>query len=229
MKRQVWLEAGALRRSKIDSATDSSFGSQWRMWMAVLTAVRGEAAVYRAGGAILGDCLLRTVGREALRGLCAGDGLAAPWGGQEGRGTISYPSMIRIQSVPNRRADGRALPPRRIGAEIYDTVRSITGGQGPSGTQSRGLGPIWHKEGERGRKAGLDQQRDQSDRHGPDDRLPTNNGVGGGLSLGNLGYTDAGHCRWPTTDRETIVGGNHHSRPKFRRRDVQDDFETCTC
>ncbi|CAN5427395.1 hypothetical protein BH20ACI3_BH20ACI3_29810 [soil metagenome] len=206
----VLLEAGALRRSKIDSATALLLSeSVARMWIGGQTAVRGE------GSGVIRDGLVRFLailfvekqfGREAAATELLRQRLA--FGAVAKRDApISRSTPLDdtyFNSVPNRGAMVWRLADRRLGRETFmATVREQlqAGKDNLHGLSLAALrGALAQKGGEK-LKTLLDQQIDQVVDMDLMIGLPQQRGSEWVSALRNLGSTDALVTVTATTDR----------------------------
>jgi tetratricopeptide (TPR) repeat protein len=206
----VLLEAGALRRAKIDSATALLLSEAVaRMWIGGQTAVRGE------GSGVIRDGLVRFLatlfvekqfGREAAAAELLRQRLAF--------GAVSKTDAplsrstplddTYFNSVPNKGAMVWRLADRRIGREIFmATVREQlqAGKDNLNGLSLAALrGALAQRGGEK-LKTLLDQQIDQVADMDLMIGLPQQRGSEWVSALRNLGSTDALATVTATTDR----------------------------
>ena len=206
----VLLEAGALRRLKMDSATALLISEAVaRVWIGGQTAVRGE------GSGVVRDGLVRFLatlfiekqfGREAsaaelLRQRLA-FGAVAKRDAPLARSTPLDDTYFN--SVPNRGAMVWRLADRRIGREAFiATVREQlqAGKDNLNGLSLAALRAALAQKGGEGLKTLLDQQIDQVIDMDLMIGLPQQRGAESVSALRNLGSTDAVVTVSATTDR----------------------------
>ena len=206
----VLLEAGALRRSKIDSATALLISETVaRMWIGGQTAVRGE------GSGVIRDGLVRflanlfvekqfgreAAGAELLRQRLA-FGAVAKRDAPLSRSTPLDDTYF--SSVPNRGSMVWRLVDRRVGRETFiATVREQlqAGKDNPNGISLAALRVALAQKGGEKLKTLLDQQIDQVIDMDLMIGLPQQRGAESVSALRNLGSTDAVVTVSATTDR----------------------------
>jgi hypothetical protein len=206
----VLLEAGALRRSKIDSATALLLSEAVaRVWIGGLTAVRGE------GSGVIRDGLVRFLatlfvekqfGREAAAAELFRQRLAfAAVAKRDAPLSRSTPlDDTYFSSVPNRGAMVWRLADRRIGREGFmSTVREQlqAGKDDLNGLSLAALRVALAQRGGENLKTLLDQQIDQVVDMDLMIGLPQQRGSEWVSALRNLGSTDALVMATATTDR----------------------------
>ncbi|MCM3905502.1 MAG: tetratricopeptide repeat protein, partial [Pyrinomonadaceae bacterium] len=206
----VLIEAGALRRLKIDS-TNALLLSEAvaRMWIGAQTAVRGE------GSGVIRDGLVRflatlfiekqfgreAAGAELLRQRLAFTAVAK----RDAPLSRSTPlDDTYFSSVPNRGALVWRLIDRRVGREIFiNTVREQlqAGKDNLNGISLAGLRAALAQKGGEKLKTLLDQQIDQVTDMDLMIGLPQQRGAEWVSALRNLGSTDAVVAVAATSDR----------------------------
>lgn len=206
----VLLEAGALRRFKIDSATALLISEAVaRVWIGGQTATRGE------GSGVIRDGLVRFLatlfiekqfGREAAAAELLRQRLAFDAVAQRDAPLSRSTSLddTYFNSVPNRGAMVWRLADRRIGREIFvATVREQlqAGKDNINGLSLAGLRAALAQKGGERLKTLLDQQIDQVVDMDLMIGLPQQRGSEWVSALRNLGSTDALVTVTATTDR----------------------------
>lgn len=211
----ILLEAGAFRRSKIDSATALLVSEAMaRLWLGGQIAVRGE------GGGLLRDGLTRFLATSFLEKQFGRDAAAA----EILRQRLAYASVAKrdvplsratplddtyFNSVPNKGAMVWRLIERRMGREAFmSTLRDFlqSGKDNVAGVNLTALRAALSQRGGASIKTLLDQEIDQVTDRDLMIGLPQQRGAEWVSALRNLGSTDA-----TVTVTATSAGGEQLS------------------